>query len=54
MNASHSLIYLQIQATIIIFTNGKAPLHSHNYEHTTPHNSSIRSDEGLMLETSAF
>ena len=25
-----------------------------SYQHITPHNSSIRSDEGLMLETSAF
>ena len=54
MNASHSLIYSQIQATIIISTNGKAPLHSHNYKHTTLHNSSIRSDERLMPEMSAF
>ena len=35
-----------------ISTNGKAPLHSH-INHNNP-DSSIRSDEGLAFETSAF
>ena len=53
MNASHST-NLFINSCDQISTNGKAPLHSHiNLQHPTIP-LSIRSDEGLTLETSAF
>ena len=49
MNASHST-NLFTNSCYHISTNGKVPLLSH----ITPRISSIGSDEGLTLETSAF
>ena len=51
MNASHS-INLFTNSCHHISTNGKVPPHPHKNQHH--HNSSIRSDERLTLETSAF
>ena len=45
MNASHFAN---------LFTNSWQSSSTLSYQRITPHNSSIRSDEGLMLETSAF
>ena len=51
MNASHPLVYSQIH--VIIFPT-KAKLLYTLIKTNSTHNSSIRSDEGLTLETSAF